>query len=633
MSDSPLEIAVPFGDRSMRFVVGHDVLSECLELCAALDPDRLLIVADSNVWKLHGAAFAARCRGLLPFHRLEVEPTERRKTLDEVHRLLERAVRAGATRRSVVLGFGGGLAGNVAGMVAGLLYRGVRLVHLPTSLLAMSDSTLSMKQAVNGDNGKNLFGLYHLPEATFVATCYLATLPEREMAAGLHELVKNCLAFSPASAKRLRELMARRRDPSAWSDLVLSGVEAKIGLLRADAREKNVGLTLEYGHTVGHALEHQGLGLTHGVAVALGMLVAAAISRSRGGLGDGGYELHHELLLAADPDLAFPRGLDRRQTLAIIRRDNKHGYLEVGRRQHPFVLLDEVGVVASTGGIPLVAVHEDEILAGLDRATRDTQDRRVRAGRLRNGGNGAARTFEQAVILAGGRGTRLAPLTDEVSKVMVPVAGRPFLEYQIRYLRDRGIRSFLLLVGYLWEGVRDYFGDGSAWGVEIRYSVERQPAGTAGCLVNAEDELAEHFTVVYGDSYLPLDYAAFFAAAASDPSSLHMAVYRNAGELPVPNNVRMGADGRIASYQKGRGTGADWDFVDAGVLAFRRSLLQEFPRRSPAALEEDVFPVLARQGRVRPFLSQAPFFDIGTPDRLARFRREAPRLALEGGAE
>src|SRR5450755_506174 len=116
----------------------------------------------------------------------------------------------------------------------------------------------------------------------------------------------------------------------------------------------------------------------------------------------------------------------------------------------------------------------------------------------------------QAVILAGGLGTRLWPVTQAVPKPMVPVAGRPYLEYQLRLLGEQSIRDIVLLTGYLGEQIEEYFGDGSRLGLSLRYSCEPAPMGTGGALRDGSSLLDDVFLVIYGDSYLPIDYAAVY---------------------------------------------------------------------------------------------------------------------------
>ncbi|NEO05753.1 MULTISPECIES: sugar phosphate nucleotidyltransferase [unclassified Moorena] len=229
--------------------------------------------------------------------------------------------------------------------------------------------------------------------------------------------------------------------------------------------------------------------------------------------------------------------------------------------------------------------------------------------------------FDQAVILAGGRGTRLAPLTDTLPKVMAPVEEHPFLEYQIQYLQRQGIRSILLLLGYRWEQVKDYFGNGHKWNVEIEYSVETMPLGTAGCLSNAYEKLNDVFVVVYGDSFLPCDYSLMFQHSQQYDQTAIMTIYPNQGELPVPNNVRVSPDGFLQQYIKDR-PDLKLEYVDAGALVLHLNHIDNFPNKIPASLEEDIFPDFASAGTMQTFMSKHRFYDIGTPSRLDQFRQD-----------
>ncbi|WP_437605120.1 iron-containing alcohol dehydrogenase [Sorangium sp. So ce834] len=355
----------------MPITIGHDVHDACIDHCIERGADRAFMVVDRRVWELYGRELQRRYGARIPIAWGTVEPQESLKTLASVNLLLDQAISAGLTRRSLVLAIGGGLTGNVAGMVAALLYRGVPLIHIPTTLLAMSDSILSLKQAVNGPRGKNLFGLYYLPTASFISLKFLETLHCRELASGVNELIKNCLVFDAQRTSDLLALAARADHADHWLELVVTGIEAKQMLLRSDPYEKHIGICLEYGHTVGHALECQSYGLSHGFAVGLGMLVSAAISAQRGMLTDEEYWLHFRLLGAVNDTLLFPDELDIETTIDVVRRDNKHGYLPAPPGYHPFVLLESVGRVATTHGHPLVLVEEDEIRSAIARARRD----------------------------------------------------------------------------------------------------------------------------------------------------------------------------------------------------------------------------------------------------------------------
>ena len=222
----------------------------------------------------------------------------------------------------------------------------------------------------------------------------------------------------------------------------------------------------------------------------------------------------------------------------------------------------------------------------------------------------------QAVILAGGLGTRLRPLTLTVPKPMLPVGGKPFLCHQLEHLKAQGIRRALLLIGHLGGQVKAYFGDGGSIGMELMYSEERELLGTGGALKLAEGKIAGDFFVIYGDSFLPLDYAGFEAAFFRAGREGMIAVYRDpAGATRVRGNVTLSPEGLVARYDKGAG-GAGLDWVEAGVLAFRRGVLRRIPPGRVVSLERDVYPALIGEGALAGYPVAHRFFDIGTEERI-----------------
>jgi NDP-sugar pyrophosphorylase family protein len=222
----------------------------------------------------------------------------------------------------------------------------------------------------------------------------------------------------------------------------------------------------------------------------------------------------------------------------------------------------------------------------------------------------------QAVILAGGLGTRLGPLTRTVPKPMVPVAGRPYLEHQLRELARQDVTDVVLLTGYLGEQIEDFFGDGRPLGLRLRYRRETTPQGTGGALRDAADLLADSFLLIYGDSYLPIDYAAVLRRLDESGAAGVAVVYDNREDTTVRNNVAVGRDGAVTRYAKGA-PDPDLRYVEAGVLAFRREVLGRLPPSGPASLEADLYPGLVARGELVAFVTGQRFYDIGTPERLA----------------
>jgi NDP-sugar pyrophosphorylase family protein len=220
----------------------------------------------------------------------------------------------------------------------------------------------------------------------------------------------------------------------------------------------------------------------------------------------------------------------------------------------------------------------------------------------------------QAVILAGGLGTRLWPLTRQVPKPMVPVAGVPYLEHQLRLLKKQSILDIVLLTGYLGEQVEEYFGDGGSLGLAIRYSREPQPRGTAGALREARSLLAGTFLLIYGDSYLPIDYAAVFERLGRSGAQGLVVVYDNQRDTSVKNNIDVDSSGFVTVYEKD--SGRILSYVEAGVLAFRKSCLDLIPPAGAVSLEREIFPLLIAKRQLAAHITRQRFYDIGTAERL-----------------
>ena len=222
----------------------------------------------------------------------------------------------------------------------------------------------------------------------------------------------------------------------------------------------------------------------------------------------------------------------------------------------------------------------------------------------------------QAVILAGGLGTRLRPLTYEVPKVLVPVASRPFIDWVIESLPRDLFDEVLMLTGHLGEQVEQHCGDGSRYDLRMNYSQEPEPLGTAGALCHAADLLAERFVLLNGDTYIELDYRELWAAHHRMRGIATMALGRPYDPTICPN-VRVEHDGRVTRYAKGESPGG-LNAVDAGVGALERQILSYIPDEYPSGLEHGVYARLAAQGEFSGYLTDGMYYDIGTVSGLER---------------
>lgn len=223
----------------------------------------------------------------------------------------------------------------------------------------------------------------------------------------------------------------------------------------------------------------------------------------------------------------------------------------------------------------------------------------------------------QVVILAGGLGTRLWPVTQQVPKPMVPVAGMPYLHHQIVLLEKQSLTDIVMLTGYLGEQIEEYFGDGSGWGVRIRYHREQAPLGTGGALRDARELLAERFLLIYGDSYLPIDYRPVYSALHDGSALGAVVVYDNRlDDTSVQSNTAVDEDDRVVRYEKESADPSSLGYVDAGVLAFDRKVIEMLAPDGVVSLERSLFPQLIAERKLRAVRTSQRFYDIGTPDRL-----------------
>ena len=218
----------------------------------------------------------------------------------------------------------------------------------------------------------------------------------------------------------------------------------------------------------------------------------------------------------------------------------------------------------------------------------------------------------QAVVLAGGLGTRMHPHTEKIPKSMLEVAGRPFVDWQLELLARSGIRDVVLCIAHLGELIRAHVGDGSRHGISVRYAVEEpgRLLGTAGALRAAVGLLAPRFLVTYGDSYLRFDYGEPLRLLDrhADCDGV-MAIYRNQGRLE-PSNVA--TDGRwVRRYEK-NATDPEIDHIDYGATSLRREVIEALPAGAAMGLDR-VQEGLAARGRLRALVVHDRFFEIGSP--------------------
>jgi 5-deoxy-5-amino-3-dehydroquinate synthase len=303
-------------------VIGPGALRELGPLLA--DRRRVAMVSQAAIAEHHAAA---ACAGVANTDVFLVEDGEAAKTLATVERLGRELAAWGLLRDDVVVALGGGVVGDVAGFTAAVYHRGVAVVQVPTTLLAQIDAAVGGKTGVNLPEGKNLIGAFHQPFAVVADVDTLRTLPEREYRSGLGEVAKYALISNALDGLVDTESDGiRGRDPDVLTDLVAACVELKADVVARDPEERTgLRATLNYGHTLAHALEASaGYGdLLHGEAVAVGLVFAGALAAALGRIDDAAAERHAEIVTALGLPTRAPEGLDPSKLLELMVRDKK----------------------------------------------------------------------------------------------------------------------------------------------------------------------------------------------------------------------------------------------------------------------------------------------------------------------
>jgi N-acetyl-alpha-D-muramate 1-phosphate uridylyltransferase len=220
----------------------------------------------------------------------------------------------------------------------------------------------------------------------------------------------------------------------------------------------------------------------------------------------------------------------------------------------------------------------------------------------------------QVAIISGGFATRLGPLTKDVPKSLLGIHGKPFIEYQFDFLKKAGITDVVLCLGHLGKQIEAYCGSGSRFGLDIKYSYETTPLGTAGALKNAEPLLEDTFFTLYGDSYLFLDFRAMLAALTATNKLAAMSVYRNHSQYDK-SNTSIG-NGLVTGYSKVQNQGLE--YIDYGVNLFRKKVLSLVPPFAAFSLES-LFSLLIKSGDMLAFEVKERFYEIGSLGGLQEF--------------
>jgi 3-dehydroquinate synthase len=356
------EVIVSLGERSYPIRIGGGALDGLPQVLSALGVRGPVgLVSDGNVDPLYGDRVRALVReadGATPVTHV-MPPGEEHKRLARIEEVCGVFLEGGLDRSSVVVALGGGVVGDVAAFAAACFMRGVPFVQIPTTIVAQVDSSVGGKTGVNHPLGKNTIGAFHQPAAVLVEPPLLQTLPDRELRAGLAEVVKHGVIADEALFAYLENEAGRllAKDLDALMYPVQRSCEIKAEVVAQDEREHGLRAILNYGHTFGHGIEavtayRQFL---HGEAVALGMCAAAALSRELGLVDETFDQRQRACIEACGLPVAWD-GLPVEETLRAMRRDKK---VRAGAMK--FILADRIGHV-----VQRTDITEDQARRALD---------------------------------------------------------------------------------------------------------------------------------------------------------------------------------------------------------------------------------------------------------------------------
>ena len=286
-----MRIDVTLSERSYAVHIDPGGLSGLGSLIMGTLPNtqRVVVVSDETVWPLHGGEVERSLHSVgIDMRVIQIPAGEGEKSLERWQWLVERILSGGVDRQTPVVAFGGGVIGDLAGFAAASVMRGVPLVQVPTSLLAMVDSSVGGKTAVNTSHGKNLVGAFYQPSLVCIDVLTLRSLPEEQLKSGLGEVLKHGVLADPQLLDicRTNPTNIFDRELQTLNELVVRSVRVKSNVVSEDERETGLRAVLNLGHTVGHAIETSLIGtsnaLPHGICVAIGLLAEVRWAHARG---------------------------------------------------------------------------------------------------------------------------------------------------------------------------------------------------------------------------------------------------------------------------------------------------------------------------------------------------------------
>ncbi|MBD5638364.1 3-dehydroquinate synthase [Clostridium botulinum] len=325
-----------------------------LEKMMDLNTDKFFLITDDVVYNLFGKELLEYMNRKVSVKLIKLPSGEKHKNIKVFNDLMENLFDNNVTKSSILISLGGGVVGNITGLAAALAFRGIRFFHIPTTFMSQTDSILSRKQGINSFYGKNMIGSYYTPLFNFIDTSFLTFDSERFIRGSFVETVKNGFIYNADFLNKLKSVIKNdfNVNQEGIFNLVKMSIESKLPIMKADPTEKGLAMILEYGHTVGHAIEKLSYGkLSHGESVSIGMMVAARVSEKLGYLSKQDVKEHLDILSALKTPTKIPSNIKISDIINRIKLDNKKDINGIR-----FVVLENIGKCVNTDGSYMIKV-------------------------------------------------------------------------------------------------------------------------------------------------------------------------------------------------------------------------------------------------------------------------------------
>ena len=337
------KITLDLQEKSYEIIIGNNILSEINKFIDNKNYTKKIVITDKNLYKIYKDHFTKNTQ-IDDF--IIIDPGEKSKSFDNLKKICNEILQKNIDRKSLIIALGGGVVGDLAGFCAAILLRGIDFIQVPTSLLAMVDSSVGGKTAINSDFGKNLIGSFYQPKLVLCDIDFLKSLPEREFKSGYAEIVKYGLIYDREFFNFLEQNHVKifNRDNVTLAHIIQRSCEIKAQIVAQDEKENNLRALLNFGHTFGHILEAEtnySDELLHGEAVVIGMLMACQMSLELGYIDIKIYDKIYNYLLQANFELNLKnirKSWDVNNLIKHLFKDKK-----IENNELTFILINDIG--------------------------------------------------------------------------------------------------------------------------------------------------------------------------------------------------------------------------------------------------------------------------------------------------